>query len=91
MDGDKGPCALPLIWGLLYGSLLYCIHKDVADVSLCVPGLERVMDADASRGRFVTSRDLHSSFDEVAYPTNMLYNKTKCFTRNPKEEHLYVN
>lgn len=39
-DGEKGPCALPRIWGRsLSRSLLCCLLKDVAYVSHCVPGL----------------------------------------------------
>jgi len=37
MDGEKGPCTLPRVWGRLNGSLLFCLRKDVADVSHC-PG-----------------------------------------------------
>ena len=41
MDGVKGLCSLPRIWGRLHGSLLFCFRKDVALVSHCVPGSGR--------------------------------------------------
>ncbi|MCO5385689.1 MAG: hypothetical protein NHB14_07895 [Desulfosporosinus sp.] len=37
--GSVHPCTLPRMWGRLNGSLLFCLRKDVADVSHCVPRL----------------------------------------------------
>ena len=32
VGGSAHPCALPLVWGRLHGSLLVCLRKDVVPV-----------------------------------------------------------
>gem|GEM_PF-6688829 len=57
-------CAQPRIWGRLHGSLLYCLRKDVALMSHCVPGLGRETGTGAFWRRHISCALSNSSIFE---------------------------